>query len=113
MSTAKRLALSAALLLLCIGTARASDDDHDHDEGAWEYEAVYDIHEIPETYSLNMARATDDLTMKFCFALTDEASSHGVHEVEGSCHLDEEEPVAVAANAPAPVSYTHLRAHET
>ena len=62
MSTAKRLALSAALLLLCIGTARASDDDHDHDEGAWEYEAVYDIHEIPETYSLNMARATDDLT---------------------------------------------------
>ena len=101
MSTAKRLALSAALLLLCIGTARASDDDHDHDEGAWEYEAVYDIHEIPETYSLNMARATDDLTMKFCFALTDEASSHGVHEVEGSCHLDEEEPVAVAANDPA------------
>ena len=97
----KRLALSATLLLLCLGTARASEDHHDH-EPAWEHESVYDIHEMPdETYSLNLARATDATTIKFCFAITDEASAHGVHEVEDSCHLDEENPVAVAANDPA------------
>ena len=62
---------------------------------------MYDIHEIPEeTYSLNLARATD-ATIKFCFAITDEASAHGVHEVEDSCHVDEETPVPIAANDPA------------
>jgi UTP--glucose-1-phosphate uridylyltransferase len=95
----KRLALSATLLLFCLGTARASEDDHDH-ESAWEHESVYDIHEAPEeTYSLNLAKASD-ATIKFCFAITDEASAHGVHEVEDSCHVDEENPVAVAANDP-------------
>ena len=105
LNISKRLALGATLLLLCLGTARASEDDHDHhhDEDAWEHASVFDIHEMPaETYSLNLARATDDLTtIKFCFALTDEASAHGVHEVEDSCHVDEETPVPIAANDPA------------
>ena len=100
----KRLALGATLLLLCLGTARASEDDHDHHhhEDAWEHASVFDIREMPDaTYSLNLARATDDTSIKFCFALTDEASAHGVHEVEDSCHVDEETPVPIAANDPA------------
>ena len=100
----ERLALGATLLLLCLGTARASEDDHDHhhDEHAWEHASVFDIREMPDaTYSLNLARATDDTSIKFCFALTDEASAHGVHEVEDSCHVDEETPVPIAANDPA------------
>ena len=43
---------------------------------------------------------SSDAIIKFCFAITDEASAHGVHEVEESCHVDEENPVAVATNEP-------------
>ena len=49
---------------------------------------VYDVQEYDESYSLNLANNAD-ATMKFCFALTDEASAHGVHEVENSCHADD------------------------
>ena len=61
---------------------------------------MFDIQEASETYSLNMANAADE-TMKFCFAATDDTSAHGVHEVEDSCHADEESPTVITANAAA------------
>ena len=73
-------ALAAATLGCSLATASAS--------GEWEHEVVYDVQEYDESYSLNLANNAD-ATMKFCFALTDEASAHGVHEVENSCHADD------------------------
>jgi len=73
-------ALTAATLGCSLATASAS--------GEWEHEVVYDVQEYDESYSLNLANNAD-ATMKFCFALTDEASAHGVHEVENSCHADD------------------------
>ena len=49
----------AALAFSSFALVSASGDDH-----AWEYEAVFDIQEASETYSLNMANAADE-TMKF------------------------------------------------
>ena len=85
--------LAAALLLCSLATANAS--------GEWEHEVVYDIKEFDEPYSLNLANAADDNTMKFCFHLTDEASAHGVEEVEGNCHDDEDAPTAISPSATA------------
>lgn len=93
--TFRALALPAALAFSSFALVSASGDDH-----AWEYEAVFDIEEASETYSLNMANAADG-TMKFCFAATDDTSAHGVHEVEDSCHADEESPTLITANAAA------------
>lgn len=93
--TFRALALPAALAFSSFALVSASGDDH-----AWEYEAVFDIQEASETYSLNMANAADE-TMKFCFAATDDTSAHGVHEVEDSCHADEESPTVITANAAA------------
>jgi UTP--glucose-1-phosphate uridylyltransferase len=93
--TFRALALPAALAFSSFTLVSASEADH-----AWEYEAVFDIQEASETYSLNMANAADE-TMKFCFAATDDTSAHGVQEMEGSCHADEESPTVITANAPA------------
>ena len=85
-----RVASFAAALLSCsLATASAS--------GEWEHEVVYDIQEFHESYSLNLANNAE-ATMKFCFALTDEASAHGVEEVEESCHADDDDVVSVSAS---------------
>ena len=79
-------ALSLALIVASFCSASAGEG-HGHEK--WAFEAVYDIKEAAEAYSLNFANAAADSTMKFCFHLTDEASKHGVEEVESKCHADE------------------------
>jgi zinc transporter ZupT len=91
MTMKTHVALCATLLLLSLGYARASE--------GWEHEAIYKLEETPETYSLNLAKATNDTTMKFCFAFTDEASKHGIHEVEYRCNISAD-PKFIEPNNP-------------
>ena len=81
-------ALAAALTLVSLATAHAS--------GEWEHSAVYDIVHDDEPFSLNLGNPGETTTMKFCFAVTDELSAHGVHEVEDSCHADDDDVISIA-----------------
>lgn len=64
--------------------------------GGWEYEAVYNIDESADTYSLNMANAADP-TMTLCFYKTTTADQAGIEAVESYCHADEASPTDVNA----------------
>lgn len=66
--------LTVSLLFLSFSTIRAE----------WEYKAVYNIEDANGTYSINLANDADS-SMLVCFEKTDEASSHGIHDIEQSC----------------------------
>lgn len=55
---------------------------------AYEYEAVYHIENITETYSINLGKGTET-ALKFIFVITDEGTSHGIEEVEGIAEAKE------------------------
>ena len=56
-----RNALARALLIACAALVAARGANAE-----WEWEAVYDVTEADEAYSLNLAAAAADATMKFC-----------------------------------------------
>ena len=56
---------------------------------------MYHITESSDDYSINLAVIPDETSMLICFHKTDDASEHGVHEVEGNCDIDALSPSVI------------------
>jgi UTP--glucose-1-phosphate uridylyltransferase len=78
-----RNALARALLIACAALVAARGANAE-----WEWEAVYDVTEADEAYSLNLAAAAADTTMKFCVYKTTSLDSPGIEAVEDNCNAD-------------------------